>query len=251
MKRIISVVAAVGLFSGCMVNGRVFNPIAMAQESEREKEQERQAKIAENDRKAREEERKKQEALNKVEAEKRAEADKLRREEEAKKAAAAKAAEDKRIAELGEKAKKNNPVKISELGIELLAPGDVVVKEHKADGYGGSPRLLTGEVSGFDVIVSDAESDRYGIDERIRRHYSEFRYGVDIIRRGNLPNGGWEFEFSYPEYYTDGTRAGTSMGYFSRRVVGGKKVNCFISGVSDKLMSDVLKACQSVKVAGK
>lgn len=251
MKRIITVVAAVGIFSGCMVNGRVFNPIAMAQESDRQKEQERQAKIAEQDAKKREADRQKQAALDKAEAEKRAEEAKLARAEQEKKAAEAKAIEDKRIAELAAKAKKNAPVKISELGIELLAPGDVQVKEHKADGYGANPRMLSGEVSGFDVIVTNAESDRYDMNERITRHYSEFRYGVDVIRRNNLPNGGWEFEFSYPEYYTDGTRAGTSMGYFSRRVVGGKKINCFISGVSDKVLTDVLKACQSVKVASK
>lgn len=233
MKSIISVVAAVGLLSGCMINGRSFDPLAMARENDRQKEQERQAKINANEAQKREEERKKQEAIAKAEADKRAEENRVR------------------VAALTEKAKKNVPVKISELGVELLAPGDVIVKEHKADGYGANPRLLTGEVSRFDVIVTDAESDRYGIDERIRRHYSEFRYGVDIIRRADLPNGGWEFEFSYPEYFTDGTRAGTSMGYFSRRVVGGKKVNCFISGISDKVMNDVLKACQSVKVASK
>ena len=64
------------------------------------------------------------------------------------------------------------------------------------------------------------------------------------------PNGSWGFEYSYPLYFNDGTSAGTEMGYFSRRVVGTRKINCFLSGLrGQEALNDLVKACNSIAAA--
>ncbi len=109
--------------------------------------------------------------------------------------------------------------------------------------------LLEGAASHFSVIITDANKDRYGLTERLTRQQSEFRYGMDVIRQGEKPGGNWEFEYSYPTYFESGASAGTEMGYFSRKVVGGKKYNCLLSGLSQKELDAVIDACDSIAAA--
>ena len=49
--------------------------------------------------------------------------------------------------------------------------------------------------------------------------------------------------------YAEGRLIRTEMGYFSRKLVGGKKVNCFITGITDAKVGEVSKACQQLVVA--
>ncbi len=253
MNRIISVVAAVSLLSGCMVNGRVFNPIAMVQEDQEKKERAEQEKV---DAQKREEaeakyqaERAASEAKSKAENDERQAKYKAEQEAAEKARAVAAAAEKERKAALEAKAKNKATVKLTELGVALLAPGDVEVKKHDSDAYGTPALFVSGEASGFEVIVANAADDRYDLEQRIRRERAEYHWGMDVIRQKELKGGGWEFEFSYPEYYTDGRSAGSRMGYFSRQVVGGKKYNCFISAVNEAHLNDAAKACTSITAA--
>lgn len=147
------------------------------------------------------------------------------------------------------KAKTSQQLMLAELNLSMPVPGDVQSKKHHSDAYGSPALLLTGEASNFAVIVANADSDRYTLDERIRRHMSEFKYGIDVIRRDSKPDGTWEFEFSYPIYSTEGQRMGSEMGYFSRKLVGGKKLNCFISGIDDTQVNQVATACAKLASA--
>lgn len=179
-----------------------------------------------------------------------------KRQEDARKA---KDAEEKaRIAEAAKKeeeakalASKEQELLVPELGIKIKVPGDVTAKVRDVASYGSPDVILEGPASYFSVIVTDATKDRYGINERLTKQQAEFRYGMDVIRREEKPGGAWEFEYSYPLYFQDGTSAGTEMGYFSRKVVGGKKYNCLLSGLSQKKLDAVITACDSITVAKK
>jgi hypothetical protein len=245
MNEMKAVAAAVGmavLGSGCaaMMSGGslTIDPVEIATRQEREAQQKK-------DEAARAEQQKKDEAAR-AEQKKRDElADaemKKQYEEQKKKREAARA-------ELEALAKTMKTVKVPELGMSLRVPGDVEVKPHHSDAYGTPAMLLSGEVSGFGVIVSNAAEDRYDFTQRLARHRSEFRYGIDVIRQNQGAGGTFEFEFSYPVYYNDGTRGGNQMGYFARKNVSGKKVNCFISGLSDRGISRVVEACKTVATA--
>ncbi len=166
------------------------------------------------------------------------------------------AAEKARIAEAAKKeeeakalASKSQQLVVPELGIKITVPGDVTAKVRDVASYGSPDLILEGPASYFSVIVTDASKDRYGINERLTKQQSEFRYGMDVIHREEKPGGSWAFEYSYPLYYQDGTSAGTEMGYFSRVVVGGKKYNCLLSGLSQKKLEAVISACDSIAVA--
>lgn len=166
----------------------------------------------------------------------------LEREEQRKKAEAARA-------ELEALAKTTKTAKVSELGVTLKVPGDVEVESHRSGACGTPAMLLSGKASGFSVIVTNAADDRYDFAERLARHRSEFRYGIDVIRQNQGAGGTFEFEFSHPTSFTDGTRVGSERGYFARKNVGGKQVNCLISGVSDSALSRVIEACKTVATA--
>jgi hypothetical protein len=148
------------------------------------------------------------------------------------------------------RAKIPQKLKVAELGIEVTVPGDVACQPHTSTAYGDPALLLKGPVSRFALILTDAGSDRYGIDERIRKQRSHFTYGIDVVRRKARGDGSWEFEYSTPTYFTDGKRAWDEMGVFARRVVGGKKYNCLIAGLSSqKALDEAVKACLSIKPA--
>ncbi|GEM_PF-2871766 len=177
-----------------------------------------------------------------------------KRQDDARKEKAA--AEKARIAEAAKKdeeakalAAKQQQLVVPELGIKITVPGDVTAKVRDVASYGSPDLILEGPASYFSVIVTDASKDRYGINERLTRQQSEFRYGMDVIHREEKPGGAWAFEYSYPLYYQDGTSAGTEMGYFSRVVVGGKKYNCLLSGLSQKKLEAVISACDSIVAA--
>lgn len=167
--------------------------------------------------------------------------------EDAEKARVAEA--QKKEAEAKALATKEQQLFIPELGIKVTVPGDVTAKKRDNTAYGSPDVLLEGPASYFALIITDATKDRYGLAERLTRQQSEFRYGMDVIRQGEKPGGSWEFEYSYPLYFQDGTSAGTEMGYFSRKVVGGKKYNCLLSGLSQKKLDAVIEACDSIAPA--
>jgi hypothetical protein len=179
--------------------------------------------------------------------------------EKPKDPAEAKRQEDARLAKIAEAKKQEEEAKalaskeqelfVPELGIKIKVPGDVKAKVRDVASYGSPDVMLEGPASYFALIVTDATKDRYGINERLTRQQSEFRYGMDVVRREEKPGGAWEFEYSYPLYYQDGTSAGTEMGYFSRKVVGGKKYNCLLSGLSQKKLEAVITACDSIAAA--
>ncbi len=172
-----------------------------------------------------------------------------RAEQQKKNEAAAADAKAKR-AELEKLAATTQDLLIPELGITVKVPGDVKASKHRNNNYGDPSILLTGGASGFDLILTNAEGDRYGLDERLKRQQSEFRYGMDVIRKDNVSkNGTWDFEYSYQIYNTDGTRGGTGMGYFARKVVAGKKLNCLIAGASEAGLGKVIEACKTVASA--
>lgn len=173
-----------------------------------------------------------------------------KRREEAEQAEKARVAEaQKKEAEAKALAEKEQELVIPELGIKVKVPGDVTFKKRDVTSYGTPDVILEGPASYFALIITDATKDRYGLAERLTRQQSEFRYGMDVIRKGEKPSGAWDFEYSYPLYYQDGTSAGTEMGYFSRKVVGGKKYNCLLSGLSQKKLEAVIDACDSIAPA--
>jgi hypothetical protein len=178
---------------------------------------------------------------------KRAEAERTKREAEER----AKADEATRKAEQAkELAKKPQQLVIPELAIRITVPGDVAFKARDVSAYGSPDYILEGGASYFTLIVTDATSDRYGLAERLTKQMAEYRYGMDVIRKDQKPGGSWDFEYSYPLYFQDGTSAGTEMGYFSRKVVGGKKYNCLLSGLgSQKALDAVISACDSIAPA--
>ncbi len=175
--------------------------------------------------------------------------DAVARAEQKKKDEAAAADAKAKRAELEKLAATTQSLVIPELGITLKVPGDVKAAKHRNNNYGDPSILLSGDASGFDLILTNAEGDRYGLDERLKRQMSEYRYGMDVIRKENAPNGAWDFEYSYPIYYQDGTRGGTEMGYFSRKVISGKKINCLIAGTSEAGLGKVIDACKTVAMA--
>jgi hypothetical protein len=200
----------------------------MKAESDREKQRQKE----EEERKVAEAERQKEQAI----------------EDEKRKVAAA-----EREAELEakkKKAEKSEQVVLSELGLAITVPGDVAYEPHHTNKYGDPALFLSGEASGFALIVTDAKNDRYGLTERMRSQMGEFTYGIDIIRTDENKEGGWILEYSYPEYFNDGTRAGTGYGIFSRQMVGGRKVNCLIAGESEQEIGRAIEACESLKPAG-
>lgn len=190
--------------------------------------------------------------LQKQQEAERAEQDKVaqanRAEEERKRAAAAAEQKEKQKA-LEAKAKVHQKLLIPELGITVDVPGDVEAKPHKSTAYGDPALLLEGEASHFELILSNAESDRYDLTQRVKKHGSDFTYGIDVIRQDQQANGEWDFEYSYPIYFTDGSRGGNQMGYFSRKVVQGKKYNCFIAGITEKRLGDIVKTCATIAKA--
>ena len=155
----------------------------------------------------------------------------------------------KKEAEAKALAAKEQELVIPELGIKVKVPGDVTFKKRDVTSYGTPDVLLEGPASYFSLIITDATKDRYGLAERLTKQQSEFRYGIDVIRQGEKPGGSWEIEYSYPLYFNDGSSAGTEMGYFSRKVVGGKKYNCLLSGLSQKKLEAVIDACDSIAPA--
>ena len=167
-------------------------------------------------------------------------------------AAAEKAKADeatKKEAEAKALATKEQELFVPELGIKIKVPGDVKAKVRDVASYGTPDLILEGPASYFTLIITDATKDRYGINERLTKQQGEFRYGMDVIRREEKPGGSWDFEYSYPLYFQDGTSAGTEMGYFSRKVVGGKKYNCLLSGLSQAKLDAVITACDSIAPA--
>ena len=107
-------------------------------------------------------------------------------------------------------------------------------------------RQCCGKISPREVVkflVLDPDFPR-----SIRHSVARAADSLDVIRQGEK-NGAWEFEYSYPLYFQDGTSAGTEMGYFSRKVVGGKKYNCLLSGLSQKKLEAVIEACESIAPA--
>lgn len=173
-----------------------------------------------------------------------------KRREAEKQAEAARVAEAKKKDEEAKAlAAKEQELVIPELGIKVKVPGDVTAKKRDVSSYGTPDIFLEGKASYFALIITDATKDRYGLAERLTKQQSEFRYGIDVIRQGEKPGGAWEFEYSYPLYFQDGTSAGTEMGYFARKVVGGKKYNCLLSGLSQKKLDAVIDACESIAPA--
>lgn len=262
--------------AGCAVNGRVVNPLALLGGTQASREPEPREPEPNGSGDANERERQRQEKLAadqarwqaaQAERQAKAQADQERRqaEYEAERAAAKEKAEADRVArereaaeekvkqaELAKKAKTKRAFTIAELGLSIVVPGDVQAEDAGIQNYGTKTQKLEGDASEFLLFVSNADRDRFGLEERIRFYRtSEFQYGMTVIARRALPQGGWAFEFSYPQYDGRGNVQATYLGYFSHRVVAGKKVNCFVSGLDDDQLDDVERACQSLKVAAR
>jgi len=149
---------------------------------------------------------------------------------------------------------------VAALGVSLVVPGDVKSEPAKNHDFGDPQIDLFGEASSFYLTVANADKDRYGLDERIRREQGEvagtyFVDGVarvpvqlDIIRKARAGNG-WEFEYSRPQVDQHHERFGTLLGYFSRRVVGGKKLNCFMVTTDEGDIARAAEACASLAPA--
>jgi hypothetical protein len=187
----------------------------------------------------------------------REEARRLQAEEQARRQQAAaeeqarrKQAEEEARKQAEAKAKVPQKLRVAELGVEVTVPGDVEYKPHHSPAYGDPALLLSGPVSHFSLILTNAGSDRYGLDDRIRKQRSQFTYGIDVVRKKQRGDGSWEFEYSTPTYFNDGKRAWDEVGVFARRVVAGKRYNCLIAGLSSqKALDEAVKACLSIKPA--
>jgi hypothetical protein len=161
------------------------------------------------------------------------------------------AAEAQRVQALAAKAANTVTFVIAELGVSIQVPGDVVSAPFAEKSYGDPAIDLTGEASGFRVVVTDASADTLGLEERKRQQQVDFTYGVQILRATPRPDGGWGIEYSDPVYSTAGERMGVEYGYFGRRVVGGKKYNCFHAGqTSPAQTAKLIAACDTLRAAG-
>jgi hypothetical protein len=176
----------------------------------------------------------------------REEARRLQAEERARR----KEAEDEARKQAEARAKVPQKLRVAELGIEVTVPGDVEYKPHTSTAYGDPALLLKGPVSHFALILTNAASDRYSLEERISRQRGHFTYGIDVVRRQKRGDGSWEFEYTTPTYFNDGKRAWDEMGVFARRIISGKKYNCLIAGLSSQqALDEAVKACLSIKPA--
>lgn len=255
LETVMVVIAAGVVCSGCAlsVGGRTLTPGSLMATARSEQDAKARAK-AEADREAKiEANAAARDAERKAEAAERAEREKAQaaafaeRQKEAAKQEEARLAKEK---ELAAKAATKQTLVIPELGVRVTVPGDVEYRQHHSNNLGEPAVFLEGKASGFALILANAAEDRYGKRERMDKQLADFNYNLTFLRQQQKPDGSWEFEYVSTVYLADGSRAGQEFGYFSRRNIGKKKINCLISGLwGEKALTGVVKVCQGMAAA--